>query len=650
MKGGKKFQSDILVLISILVYTISLSLFTIAKHYSFSTYAWDLGIFNQGFWTTAFQDKIFQYTCEKHLVESGSFFGVHFSPILFTILPLYFFFPHPTTLLIIQSLLLALSALPVYKMAQTRFTPEQSALISTLYLLNPTLHGVNSYDFHVQAFLPLLLNYLIYFTYKSNKIGMLISTNLALAVQEQVFYLILAFVGFLAIKYYLNKTEGKYRQQLLLMILILLSAVGWYFASGQVINYYNPEIPAHLKAGQHFAVLGAKDPADIPLYVILNPGSALRALVFQWYDKFVYLLSHLTPYLILISQGISLLIPTVPWFAISLLSNYPPYYRIGFQYSAYIIPFIFNSFIIGLGNEFDSSLSFSKNRKLKIMTLLVIITSLALSPLSPLTKGFYLSPAYQKPDLGIRNQRIQEVIALVPENASVLTQDNLFPHLSCRPEAYVMVPSTFQDVRTWKKAMTWITTRDTEYILMDLESDPHGTGKYMLDIARQEGYSLVSFYDNVYLYRKGYNSPPLQYELVNITYSVHDLVPQNMRMIPDSNSTYGSVYAFHNRSIPSKTLWHGPYEVMPQGDYVVDFIVSTLDNKLNESIRVDVFANKTILNTVTFRENELLNITWTGLELNFTLPDVVYDLEFRGFLDGVNTSIRLDRIHLTQKR
>ena len=72
MKGGKKIQSDIFVLISILVYTISLSLFTIAKHYSFSTYAWDLGIFNQGFWTTAFQDKIFQYTCEKRLVESGS--------------------------------------------------------------------------------------------------------------------------------------------------------------------------------------------------------------------------------------------------------------------------------------------------------------------------------------------------------------------------------------------------------------------------------------------------------------------------------------------------------------------------------------------------------------------------------------------------
>ena len=64
---------------------------------------------------------------------------------------------------------------------------------------------------------------------------------------------------------------------------------------------------------------------------------------------------------------------------------------------------------------------------------------------------------------------------------------------------------------------------------------------------------------------------------------------------------------------------------------------------------MDVFANRTILNTATFRETELLNDTWTWIGFNFTLPDVVYDLEFRGFLDGINTSMRLDRIHLTQK-
>jgi uncharacterized membrane protein len=31
---------------------------------------------------------VFMYNCELHLVESGSFFGIHFSPALFIIMPI----------------------------------------------------------------------------------------------------------------------------------------------------------------------------------------------------------------------------------------------------------------------------------------------------------------------------------------------------------------------------------------------------------------------------------------------------------------------------------------------------------------------------------------------------------------------------------
>ncbi len=39
---------------------------------------------------------------------------------------------------------------------------------------------------------------------------------------------------------------------------------------------------------------------------------------------------------------------------------------------------------------------------------------------------------------------------------------------------------------------------------------------------------------------------------------------------------------------------------------------------------------------------------WTEVRLRFTLPDVAYDLELRGFLVSDNTKIVLDRIWLTQ--
>ena len=84
---AKKSQYELFLASAIIIYTLTFSWFTISKHNSFTTYAWDLGIFDQGFWTTANLDRFFYNTCELHLNPSGGFFGIHFSPILFTLVP-----------------------------------------------------------------------------------------------------------------------------------------------------------------------------------------------------------------------------------------------------------------------------------------------------------------------------------------------------------------------------------------------------------------------------------------------------------------------------------------------------------------------------------------------------------------------------------
>lgn len=45
----------------------------------------------------------------------------------------------------------------------------------------------------------------------------------------------------------------------------------------------------------------------------------------------------------------------------------------------------------------------------------------------------------------------------------------------------------------------------------------------------------------------------------------------------------------------------------------------------------------------------LENDTWTRLSLNFTLNTIAYDLELRGMLTGINTTIALDTIRLEQR-
>lgn len=644
----KKNQYKLVIALAISIYTITLTWFTVSKHNTFTTYAWDLGIFDQSFWTTINRDKIFFYTCELHLSDSGSFFGIHFSPILFTVIPIYYLHQSAETLLFIQSLVLGLSAYPIYQIAQLYHKKKTSCILSCIYLLNPALHGVNSYDFHVQAFLPLLLGYVLYFSLSKKWLSFIVAVNLALAVQEQVFYVIAAYSLFLVIFFIRETHQETKRNRIIIIILLLTTAISWKLISGAVINYYNPEIPAHLRAGQHYAVLGVNDPLEIPLYALTHPVKVFQALNYEWYNKIGYLLCLFTPYLLAASQLPLYLLPTAPWFAISLLSNYPPYYRIGFQYSAYVIPFIYTGFITGTKQLIDEKDIEHIQKTIKIITLLSIITGISLSPLSPLTWGMHLSPAYEKPVETTRTTRINQIIDIVPPTASILTQDNLFPHFSNRQEAYVMIPPTYKDVKTWKDAINWVTRLEPEYILIDLETDPHNTIKYAFTSVRQGNYQLLAFYDNVYLYKRDYTGETITYEPLNITYTYNDLIPQNMLKKNDQNSTIGTVLAYQNMSIQTRTLWYGPYEIVPRGNYTVTYTVKTTDNRYNETIQLDAYYNQTKLNHVYITDSKLMNDTWTDIELNFTLPEIAYDLELRGLLLGHNTTLILDTIRIEE--
>jgi len=642
------FQYELIIGLFIIVYAGSFSWFTLSKHNTFTTYAWDLGIFDQGFWTTINLDKLFYYTCELHLSESGSFFGIHFSPILFTIIPLYYLHQNAGTLLVAQSLIISLSAIPVFKTAQLFHTKQTSCLLACLYLLNPALHGINCYDFHVQAFLPLTLGYVIFYILSRKWIPLILAVNITLAVQEQVFYLMAAYLVFLLIILFKDSTQETLRKKSRIVLFFLLSITAWKILSANMIHYFNPDIPSHLKAGQHYAVLGVDDPLKIPLYALTYPAKALEALNYEWYSKIGYLLSLFTPYLIVASLYPLHLIPTIPWFVISLLSNYPPYYRIGFQYSAYIIPFIYTGFIAGTSKITEARDPIYHKKLFTTITILAIITSLGLSPLSPLTWGLHLSPAYEKPVETIRTQRLNQIIEIIPENASILTQDNIFPHFSNRRDAYVMIPPTYKDVKTWKDAINWITRLETEYILIDLETDPHNTIRYAFTPIRQRNYQLLAFYDNIYLYQRNYTGVTISYEPVNLTYTYADLIPQHMKELDDPTSTIGTILQYQNMSIQTNTLWYGPYEIIPIGNYTATYRVKTVNNRLNETITLDAFYNQTTLNSIEFTETMLQNNTWTQIELNFTLNTIAYDMELRGILTGLNTTIALDTIKLKQ--
>jgi uncharacterized membrane protein len=173
----------------ILAYFIFFGVFASLRHYNFQTQTWDMAVFVQTFWNTA-HGKIMH----NNLEEAKNHLGVHMSPFLFILAPGYALFNSPYYLLIVQTLVLALGALPLYLLARHRLNAPFPFIITLGYLLYPQLHWVNIFDFHeIAFFVPLSLTAL-YFVDAKKWLWTGLFLALAASVKEDAI-LITAFVG-----------------------------------------------------------------------------------------------------------------------------------------------------------------------------------------------------------------------------------------------------------------------------------------------------------------------------------------------------------------------------------------------------------------------------------------------------------------------
>src|SRR3989338_1978415 len=145
--------------ILIMAYTLLFTTIGILRYISLS-YSYDLGVFNQVVWATA-NGKPFY----SSLFPNNTLLSEHFSPILLLFAIPYKLIPHPMTLLFLQTLALALGAIPVYLIASEKLSSESAGLFMAFaYLLYPALGYLNLADFHEEAFVtPLLLMTFYYF-------------------------------------------------------------------------------------------------------------------------------------------------------------------------------------------------------------------------------------------------------------------------------------------------------------------------------------------------------------------------------------------------------------------------------------------------------------------------------------------------------
>lgn len=454
----------------ILFYIIFFSVFTSIRHYNFQTQAWDMGIFNQLFWNTS-HGKGMSSTLE----EIPNHMGIHFSPFLFILTLGYFLFSSPYFLLIIQTIALGLGALPLYLLAKKILKNEKLALlVSGGYLLYPSLHWVNVFDFHEISFLIPLLFSALYFLEIKKWLWAGLFLAFSASVKEDAILAVL-FVGIYLLVKQDNQPPAPIRQnqksswwnaQRKMGAATILLAALLFFLSVQIIM---PALGGGLLRLDRYGNMGG-NPAEIIGNILKNPG-LLASAIFN-VQKLRYLFWLFLPVLFLPLLSWRTLALLIPGLAENLLTDFESQFAGFYQYDAIIIPAIFIGAIYGV-----KYLAQTKNLpifKIKWLILAAMLTGYFVR--SPVNPVFFPTDLFKS---NPRWDAYRQMVKLTPPNVSVSAHTNLTPHLSGRPHIYMLGKEPFP----------------TDYILINAAdmfgfADEESFNRYFDDYLNSGNYNL----------------------------------------------------------------------------------------------------------------------------------------------------------------
>ena len=197
---GQIYISWAFLVLVMVIYSLEMSHQAILRYETFKATAFDLGNMDQVLWNTI-HGRLFQFTNQAiDWYGPPTRLAIHFEPIILPLSLLYAFHADPRILLVFQTLVLAAGALPVYLLTRKIIPawPVLGALMATAYLLSPALLGLNIFDFHPVALATPLLLYALLALEHRRYAWFVIACVLAAATKEDV-PLAIALLGVLVI-------------------------------------------------------------------------------------------------------------------------------------------------------------------------------------------------------------------------------------------------------------------------------------------------------------------------------------------------------------------------------------------------------------------------------------------------------------------
>ena len=597
--NGEKFrqfsESGKFVSLLIVIASTVFSFLSVVRYLGFQTFAWDLGIYNQAMYTTLFSGRLFYYTSDLPANPTGSLLGVHFSPILLALTPLYLLYPSPITLLVAQAVALGLGALPLYYYSLDKLGERRISVVFAVgYLLSPMIVGIGWFDFHPEAFLPPTLLGALYFHSKKRWFGYFACILLALATIE-VAPVIVAGLGI----YLLYAERHSIRTIHLLRAVrsaqfwiptaTLLLSAAWLYVALTTIRAFNP-INMFYYGGSplYWGVLGVRTVGEVPLRALTNPQATIFALIFDWWLKILYVTVLFAP-LLFLSFRSKLTLLTIPWLGVALVSNYQPFYFHVNQYPSFVAPFIFLGAVEGLKRlkSSDRTECYNPQRIRKRLLVAAIISFAVATPMVPWFVGIGTPQLPYGVFSGNSHEgKVGALLSLIPASASVLTQSNVFPLLSSRVNAFVVpTVSFFPPSTSFNQTLdTWLNA--SEYVLLDPVTDQISTLLTLPRMRQMAVHGLLAQVDEVMLFRKSYTDSPMRFEPKKVLWNWKSLRPLNAAVVSDPDS-FSARALFHDGSARSE-FWNSSEVWLPAGSYRATFRLRTSSYVTGDFLRANV--------------------------------------------------------------
>jgi uncharacterized membrane protein len=432
--AGLSWAPPLLVGLGTLGYAAFFSYHTIAAHHNLLTYSYDLGLEDNLLYNVVHFGPFLKSS--PPFGPTGSHFGFHATFFAYVIAPFYALYQRAETLLVVQSVMIAIAAVPLYLFAKRYLDAWSACVLALCYLLYAPVHGSNLYDFH---YLPLGVVFMWFTLYAADarryKLAAVMLV-LGLSVREDVAAdmvivgLVLIAIGRSLPGVIVAGVSGAYFL-LMKMVLMPMALAG----DSSFIHQWQGLLPA-----------GERGYGGVLKTVIANPVFTLNSLLEK--EKFLYLVQLGAPLCFFPWRRPLGLLCSLPGFFFTLLATgYLPLIQISFQYTAHwtsflLVAVVMNLHWVGKPQYPADRLGIWRQRSWLLAILFsTLVTSFqwgAVFQQNTVKGGFGPYKFGSSSDERERYQKLLKIIAKVPPKAKIVSSENIVPHVSNRPDAYTL--------------------------------------------------------------------------------------------------------------------------------------------------------------------------------------------------------------------